>query len=48
MTPPASIMGQILHVGLHRRKGPQGGDLAAVGDTGSVAERVDSRRQARA
>src|SRR5215510_16487455 len=30
MTPPASIMGQILHVGLHRRNGPQGGDLAAV------------------
>src|SRR5215213_8188724 len=30
MTPPASIMGQILHVGIHRRKGPQGGDLAVV------------------
>src|SRR5918995_3351712 len=30
MTPPASIMGQILHVGLHRRKGPQGGQLAPV------------------
>src|SRR4051812_8223584 len=39
MTPPASIMGQILHVGLHRRKGPSGGDLAPVGDTGLVAER---------
>ena len=42
MTPPASIMGQILHVGLHRRKGPQGGDLAAVGNTGLVAERVEA------
>ena len=41
MTPPASIMGQILHVGLHRRKGPQGGDLAPVGETGLVAERVE-------
>ncbi len=42
MTPPASIMGQILHVGLHRRKGPQGGDLAAVGGTGLMAERVEN------
>src|SRR5215213_6428419 len=41
MTPPASIMGQILHVGLLRRKGPQGGDLAAVGNTGLMAERVE-------
>src|SRR5262249_49848661 len=42
MTPPASIMGQILHVGLLRRQGPQGGDLAAVGQTGLLAERVAS------
>ena len=41
MTPPTSIMGQILHVGLHRRKGPQGGELAAVGNSGLVAERVE-------
>ncbi|MDB5311299.1 MAG: cnrA [Gemmataceae bacterium] len=40
MTPQASIMGQILHVGIHRRKGPRGGDLAPVGQTGLVAERV--------
>jgi len=40
MTPPASIMGQILHVGLHRRQGPQGGVLAAVGQTGLMAERT--------
>src|SRR5437016_1828289 len=40
ITPPASIMGQILHVGLHRRKGPQGGDLAVIGNTGLVTERV--------
>ncbi len=41
MTPPASIMGQILHVGLHRRKGPGGGELAAVGNTGLMTERVE-------
>src|SRR6187549_2780002 len=41
MTPPTSIMGQILHVGVYRRKGPQGGELAAIRDTGMVAERVE-------
>jgi len=41
MTPPASIMGQILHVGLHRQKGPQEGELAAVGNTGLLAERLE-------
>lgn len=41
MTPPTSIMGQILHVGLHRRKGPQGGELATVGDSGLLAEYVE-------
>lgn len=40
MTPPASIMGQILHIGLHRRKGPQGGELAPVAGTEYVAERT--------
>ncbi len=40
MTPPASIMGQILHVGLHRRTGPRGGVLAPITDTGLMAERV--------
>src|SRR5215213_4417101 len=40
MTPPASIMGQIMHVAIHRRKGPQGGDLVPVGQAGLVAERV--------
>ncbi len=41
MTPPASIMGQIMHVGVQRRKGPRGGDLAPVAGTGLVAERVE-------
>ena len=42
MTPPASIMGQILHVGIHRRQGPQGGDLATVDQTGLLAERTEA------
>jgi HME family heavy-metal exporter len=40
MTPPTSIMGQILHVGIHRRQGPNGGDLAPVEQTGLLAERT--------
>lgn len=40
MTPPASIMGQILHVGLRRQKGPQGGDLAVIDYSTLVAERT--------
>lgn len=43
MTPQASIMGQILHVGIHRRKGPQGGKLTAVGQTGLLAERTGNK-----
>ncbi|MCU0705202.1 MAG: efflux RND transporter permease subunit [Fimbriiglobus sp.] len=42
MTPPSSIMGQIMHVGLSRQKGPGGGVLAAVGRTGMMAERVET------
>jgi HME family heavy-metal exporter len=45
MTPPSSIMGQILHIGLHRRKGPQGGDLAVVGETEYVAERATAKSE---
>jgi HME family heavy-metal exporter len=40
MTPPTSIMGQFMHVGVHRRKGPQDGELVPVGQTGLLAERV--------
>lgn len=40
MTPPASIMGQILHVGIHRRQGPQGGELAALPSIGLIVERT--------
>ncbi len=41
LTPPSSIMGQILHAGLVRQAGPGGGVLAAVGRAGLVAERVE-------
>jgi HME family heavy-metal exporter len=41
MTPPSSIMGQILHLGLSRQTGPGGGVLAAVGRTGLMAERLE-------
>ena len=40
MTPPASMMGQIMHVGVRRQKGPKDGDLAAVAQTGLLAERT--------
>jgi len=35
-------MGQILHAGIYRQKGPQGGDLAPVGNTGWLAEKTES------
>ena len=41
MTPPTSILGQIMHVGLHRQLGPGGGTLAPLGDSRLVAERID-------
>ncbi|MFN0195368.1 MAG: efflux RND transporter permease subunit [Planctomycetaceae bacterium] len=40
MTPPASIMGQIVIAGIYRQQGPQGGDLVPVGKTGLLAELV--------
>jgi CzcA family heavy metal efflux pump len=46
MTPPTSIMGQILHVGLHYRIGPRGSELATVGDTPLVAERTNREGKA--
>ncbi len=45
MTPQASIMGQILHLGIHRRTGPQGGQLMAIEQTGFIAERTLSEDQ---
>ena len=40
MTPPASIMGQIMHVGVLHRDGPQGGLLSRIAGTNLVAERL--------
>ena len=45
MTPQASIMGQIFHVGIHRRTGPQGGELKKIEQTGLLAERTQSADQ---
>jgi HME family heavy-metal exporter len=38
MTPPASIMGQIVIAGMYRQRGPQGGQLVPIGKTGDMAE----------
>jgi hypothetical protein len=40
MTPPASIMGQIVIAGMYRQRGPKGGELAPLGKTGDMAELV--------
>ncbi len=40
MTPPASIMGQIVIAGIYRQSGPSGGELVPVGRTGLLAELV--------
>ncbi|MCU0703347.1 MAG: efflux RND transporter permease subunit [Fimbriiglobus sp.] len=42
MAPPGAIMGQIVLAGLTRRKGPTGGELAAVPGTPFFAERLTS------
>jgi Cu/Ag efflux pump CusA len=38
MTPPSSIMGQIVVAGIYRQTGPNGGRLASVGQTKLMAE----------
>lgn len=40
MTPPASIMGQIIIAGMYRQRGPQGGELVPIGKTGDMAELI--------
>ncbi|QDT07105.1 Cobalt-zinc-cadmium resistance protein CzcA [Rubripirellula lacrimiformis] len=41
MTPPSSIMGQIVVAGLYRQNGPNGGRLSQIGKTRMIAEWVD-------
>ncbi len=38
MTPPSSIMGQIVVAGIYRQTGPSGGSLAPIGQTKLMAE----------
>jgi len=45
MTPPASIMGQIVIAGIYRQSGPSGGELVPVGRTGLLAELVLAEKQ---
>lgn len=40
MTPPSSIMGQIVVAGIYRQAGPEGGRLAQVGNSELMAELV--------
>ena len=41
MTPPSSIMGQIIIAGIYRQDGPHGGKLAQVGTTNLMAEMIE-------
>lgn len=42
MTPPASIMGQIVVAGLYRQQGPTGGELFPVERTAYMVERLEA------
>ncbi len=46
MTPPSSIMGQIVIAGMYRQKGPSGGALAPVGKTDLMAELITNENGA--
>jgi CzcA family heavy metal efflux pump len=41
MTPPASIMGQIVIAGMYRQRGPRGGELVPIGKSGDMAELIN-------
>ena len=43
MTPPSSIMGQVLIAGIYRQRGPNGGELTPIGNSGYLAELTESR-----
>jgi len=42
MTPPASIMGQIVIAGIYRQQGPRGGELVPIEGTDLIAELIES------
>lgn len=42
MTPPASIMGQIVIAGMYRQHGPRGGELFPIEKSGNVVELVSA------
>ncbi len=46
MTPPSSIMGQIVVAGVYRQAGPTGGSLALVGQTKLMAELLSTNDEA--
>src|SRR5262245_25070890 len=45
MTPPASIMGQIVIAGIYRQRGPSGGEVVPIGKTGNVAELIGNQSE---
>ncbi len=45
MTPPSSIMGQIVVAGIYRQAGPNGGSLAPVGQTKLMAELLSATEE---
>ncbi len=45
MTPPSSIMGQIVVAGIYRQVGPTGGNLAPVGKTKLMAELITTNSE---
>lgn len=45
MTPPASIMGQIVVAGIYRQQGPRGGELYPIGKTGLLLELADDEAE---
>ena len=42
MTPPSSIMGQIVIAGIYRQQGPRGGELTPIDKTNFLAELVET------
>jgi len=42
MTPPSSIMGQIVIAGIYRQRGPRGGELVPIDKTGLLAELISA------